>query len=52
MSNPVVPVCVPPYAQDHAYTHTVTISYITDGPERATKYKPRAHYLTLGGDIV
>jgi hypothetical protein len=33
MSNPVVPVCASPYDQDHAYTRTVTSSYITDKPQ-------------------
>jgi hypothetical protein len=36
ISNPVVPVRAPPYAQDHAYTHTVTSPYITDDPQKAS----------------
>jgi hypothetical protein len=34
--NPIVLVCAPPYAKDHAYTHTVTSPYITDDPQRAS----------------
>jgi type III secretory pathway component EscV len=44
ISNPVVLVCAPPYAQDHAYTHTVTSPYITDDPTKSILLQ-RLHWI-------